>query len=112
MRVYKGKLDTNTHYPTENEVIILATNGGFRQGSTAVISGQFTKAANGTPKSNFSIAGTITKLANDKIELFVGEDQYYWFVGTVSGDKITLTMKSPELDDYGKAELSLFYSET
>ncbi|KAJ5936813.1 hypothetical protein N7466_003263 [Penicillium verhagenii] len=112
MRVYTGKLNTNTSYATKDEVITLVTNGGFRTGSTAVLSGQWTKSFSGELKSNFARAGTITKLDGDKIEIFVGEDQYYWFVGRVNGDKIVLNMKKDGDDNYGKAELSLFYSET
>ena len=78
MRVYTGKLNTNTSYATENELITLITNGGFRKGSTAVISGQWTKSYKGNLKENFSRVGTITKLENGEIEIYVGEDQYYW----------------------------------
>lgn len=78
MRVYKGKLNTNTSYATKDEVITLVTNGGFRKGSTAVISGQWTVSYSGHPKANYSLTGTITRLDGNQIELFVGEDQYYW----------------------------------
>lgn len=78
MRVYKGKLNTHTSYATKDEVITLVTNGGFWTGSTAVISGQFTVSYHGYPKASYSMTGTITKLDGDEIELFVGEDQYYW----------------------------------
>jgi hypothetical protein len=78
MRIYQGKLNTNTSYATKDETITLATSGGFRQGSTAVITGQWTVSHAGTAKANYSWAGTITKLDDDRIELFVGENQYYW----------------------------------
>lgn len=79
MRVYKGKLNTHTSYATKDEVITLVTNGGFRTGLTAVVSGQFTVSYHGYPKANYSMTGTSTKLDGDEIELFVDEDQYYWY---------------------------------
>lgn len=78
MRVYKGKLNTHTSYATKDEVITLITNGGFRRGSTAVVTGQFTVSHSGHPKANFSMVGTMTDVSGDKFQLFVGENQYYW----------------------------------
>ncbi|KAJ5670044.1 uncharacterized protein N7477_005407 [Penicillium maclennaniae] len=112
MRVYQGKLNTNTSYATKDETITLVTNGGFRQGSTAVITGQWTVSYTGVSKKNYSRAGTITKLEDDQIEIFVDEDQYYWFEGKVSDDQIVLNMKKDGDDNYGEAELSLVFSET
>jgi hypothetical protein len=34
------------------------------------------------------------------------------FVGTVTGDKIHMTMKKDGVEDYGDAELALVHSET
>ncbi|OKP14343.1 hypothetical protein PENSUB_14122 [Penicillium subrubescens] len=112
MRVYKGKLNTHTSYATKDEVITLITNGGFRTGSTAVVTGQFTVSYTGHPKTNFSMVGTITDVSDDRFQLFLGENQYYWFVGTVTGDKIHMTMKKDGVEDYGDAELTLVHSET
>lgn len=78
MRVYQGKLNTNTGYATKNEVITLSTSGGFRKGTTAVVTGQWTETSKGDLKANLSIIGTITKLDDAQIELYVGEDKYYW----------------------------------
>lgn len=78
MRVYKGKLNTHTSYATKDEVITLITNGGFRTGSTAVVTGQWTVSYHGSPKANYSMVGTITDVSDDNFQLFVGEDQYYW----------------------------------
>lgn len=79
MRVYQGKLNTNTNYVTQDEVITLSTSGGFRQGATAVPTRQWTQTYKGTtPNANYSMAGTIINLDGDQIDISVGEDQYYW----------------------------------
>ncbi|PLB51503.1 hypothetical protein P170DRAFT_506509 [Aspergillus steynii IBT 23096] len=111
MLVYQGKLNTNTDYATEDEVITLTISGALEQGSPAVITGQWTVSYEGVSKENYTQAGTITTLEDDHIELYVDEDKYYWFIGTVSDEKIVLDMKSPDLEDYGHAELSLVYSD-
>ena len=78
MRIYIGKLNTNTSYATKDEVITLSTSGGFRTGTSAIVTGQWTQGSNGVDKANYCIVGTITKLEGDRIEIFVGEDKYYW----------------------------------
>jgi hypothetical protein len=77
MRVYVGKL-TSESKTAENEVITLIFNGGFRQGATVALTGQWTKSYAGEPKANYHFNGTVTKLSGDSIEIFKGEKAYYW----------------------------------
>lgn len=77
MRVYRGKLNTNTNYTTKDKVITLSTSSGFRQDTSAVLTGQWTVSYKDTPKANYSTVGTITKLDGEEIELFVGKDKYH-----------------------------------
>lgn len=53
MRTYVGK--HNGFPDTGNEVIILSINGGFRQGATAHLVGQFTHNSNHVPKKTFML---------------------------------------------------------
>ncbi|KAB8074260.1 hypothetical protein BDV29DRAFT_156857 [Aspergillus leporis] len=110
MRVYVGKL-TSESKTAENEVITLIFNGGFRQGATVALTGQWTKSYAGEPKANYHFNGTVTKLSGDSIEIFKGEKAYYWFEGKASNDKLSLTMKKQDNSYYGKAELSLVFKE-
>jgi hypothetical protein len=77
MRSYTGKA-TSRIGTLDNEVISFTFNGGFRQGTTALLISQWTKTWEGNPKVNYIHQGTITKLENGNIEIFKGEDSYYW----------------------------------
>ncbi|KAJ5681139.1 hypothetical protein N7536_012278 [Penicillium majusculum] len=112
MRVYQGKLNTNISYVTKDDVITLLTSGGFRQGATAVPTRQWTQSYKGTPNANYSMAGTIINLDGEQIDIFVVDDQYYWFTGSISDDSVVLGMKKDGMEDYGRAELSLIHSKT
>ncbi|KAL4798119.1 hypothetical protein BDV19DRAFT_386776 [Aspergillus venezuelensis] len=111
MRIFQGKLTTNTSYPTENEIITLITDSGFRAGTTVAISGQWTVNYNKTPKANYFYSGSVSKLEGETIEIFKGQGVYYWFEGTFKNDKLNLKMKKEGNDNYGQAELSLIFSE-
>ncbi|KAL4941664.1 hypothetical protein BDV06DRAFT_222873 [Aspergillus oleicola] len=109
MRIFQGKLNTN--HKTENEVITLITDSGFRTGTTVAITGQWTVNYHKVPKANYIFNGSISKLEGETIEIFKGQGTYYWFEGTFKDDKLTLNMIS-ELDPhYGKVELSLVFTE-
>ncbi|KAB8238456.1 hypothetical protein ETB97_001147 [Aspergillus alliaceus] len=108
MRVYSGKLNSESK-TAENEVITFVFNSGLQQGSTAVLTGQWTKSYSGDPKANYNFHGTVTKASGNSIEIFKGERAYYMFEGTVDGDKLNLTMKKQDGSYYGKAELELVF---
>ncbi|KAL4947842.1 hypothetical protein BDW69DRAFT_189823 [Aspergillus filifer] len=82
MRVIQGKINTNTSYATENEVITLVTDSSFRTGTTVAISGQWTQGYDKTPKANYFYKGFISKLDGETIEVFKDQGTYYWFEGT------------------------------
>ncbi|KAL2867739.1 uncharacterized protein BJX67DRAFT_380683 [Aspergillus lucknowensis] len=111
MRIFQGKLNTNTSYATENEVITLVTDSGFRVGTTVAITGQWTLSSQQTPKANYIFTGSISKLEGETIEIFKGQGVYYWFEGAYKDDKLTLSMKKEGDDNYGNAELSLVFTE-
>ncbi|OJJ45146.1 hypothetical protein ASPZODRAFT_27148 [Penicilliopsis zonata CBS 506.65] len=120
MRVYVGKLNSTSNTADKSsktavdEVISFAFDGGFREGSTAVLVGQWTKSYEGHPKANYNWSGTITKYdqSSGEIEIFTGEDTYYCFTGNVSGNTMKLDMfKQENRSEYGSAELQLKFTE-
>ncbi|GLA59085.1 uncharacterized protein BO88DRAFT_481732 [Aspergillus vadensis CBS 113365] len=97
MLIFLGKL-TYPPYAT-NELFAVIFSNNMQQGEKVAVVHQWTKDAAGQAKANSFAQGTvdkavITSTGEKEIEFFYGEREttYYWYKGTQSGSKLTLSM--------------------
>ncbi|KAE8341852.1 hypothetical protein BDV24DRAFT_163076 [Aspergillus arachidicola] len=111
MRLYEGKLNIRTQPWGSKEFISFSFNGGFRQGSTAYMVSQWSQDNSG-PKPIYCFEGTITKLDENKIEIFFDEESsFLWFNGEIRQDRLFLAMTRQGHYTLGEAMLTLAFND-